>query len=109
MDVKEKIGAITEIVKRHDEVTFPIITATLTRMESKQNQDIEQFNKKSENMEERIKPLEIDYSLRQKEKDEFRKEIRSIRWGIVSAVVLGAVMGLFDHIINIFKNLIRIL
>lgn len=109
MEVVEKVGKIAEIVKRHDEHTFPEIMATLVRMESKQNKDIEQFNKKSSEIEERIKPLEIDYHLRKTQQDEFKSEIRKIRWGIVSAIVLGAVVGLFDHIINIFKNIIRIL
>jgi len=107
MDVKEKIGGIAEIVKRHDEVTFPLITETLVRMESKQNKDILQFNEEREKLHDRIKPLEVDFRLRVEQKDEFRKEIRKIRWGILSALTLIVVIGLFDHIINLFKNLLK--
>ena len=107
MDVKEKIGGIAEIVNRHDIVTLPQITNTLLRMESKQNADIARFNLEKTLLEERILPLELDYKLRQEKQDNYKNDIGRFKWAILTALVIGAVMGFFDHIILIIKNIFK--
>lgn len=71
--ISERTVRVEEVVRRHDEVTFPEIqkelktqSNALYRMESKQNKDIIQFNESKEELGDRIKPLEADLEKRQK-------------------------------------------
>lgn len=89
--MSEKIGGITEIVKRHDEVTFPNIENSLTRIESKHNQDYLQYVKKAEEQDRRIVVLEADYTRRAKRGESVKKGWASIAWAVIEKGVLIAI------------------
>lgn len=89
--MSEKIGGITEIVKRHDEVTFPNIEGTLTRIESKHNQDYLQFIAEKEALNRRLLPLESDYNKRVQRGDSVKKGWTSIAWAVIEKGVLIAI------------------
>lgn len=104
-ETAEKMGRITEIVERHDSVTFPKMENILTRMESKQNDHIikciadkEEFDKKvkadKEELERRIKPLEDDYKHRKEVRQEIKKNVTAIAWDWIkkSVPVIGALI-----------------
>jgi phage terminase large subunit-like protein len=65
MEINKTLGRLTEIVERHDKVTFPEITNALKRIESKHNQDYLQYveakeeaKRLLENHEERLRKVE---------------------------------------------------
>jgi hypothetical protein len=106
VEISKKMGEVSSIVKRHDEITFPEITNTLTRMESKQNQDILRFMKEREMLDDRIKPLEDDYKVRKQASEDNRKEVRKIVWSGIGLFVIGIFTGAFDHITTFIKFMI---
>jgi predicted amidohydrolase len=111
LKMNNEIGTLSEIVNRHDKITFPEILNTLSRMESKQNRDILQFNEEKGKINERLRPLEEDYKNRIIRQVENRQEINKIKWSAISIFSLGAIVGTYDHIIYyaklVFNNLIN--
>lgn len=90
--ISERTVRVEEVVRRHDEVTFPDIQETLTRMESKQNKDILQFNESKEELNDRIKPLEVDFAKRQKTDE----KIWDIVWRNIERFALWAGLIIFS-------------
>lgn len=94
MGIRSEIGRIGEIVRRHDDETFPEIQKSLGRIESKHNQDFLQYIDTKEALEERIVPLEEDYEERQKVKEEKEELVMEGKKGAVSNVVSAIIGGL---------------
>lgn len=100
----EKLATVSEIVRRHDEVTFPNITDQLTRMESKQNKDITLFTKKEEELREqmkdhksdtdtRLKLVEADLKKRLDNTKDTKSHIKGILWGGIEKIVYVIIGG----------------
>lgn len=105
-DTSEKIGGITEIVKRHDEVTFPEIQNSLLRMESKQNKDILQFIAAREEIHKRLEPLEADLLARQKRGEAFAKGSKAVLLRFTDKmllVIIGIAIVAWKRIIEFFS------
>lgn len=101
ISMKENIAKITEIVERHDKVTFPEMKADIkntneavTRMESKQNEDMAKFIKEKELIYTRLKPLEEDYEARKDTKIDTKKRLRDTIWNIVEKALIFIFGGL---------------
>ncbi len=99
--MKENIAKITEIVDRHDKVTFPEMKADIkntneavTRMESKQNEDMTKFIKEKELIYNRLTPLEEDYKSRKDNKTDTKKRLRDTIWNIVEKALIFIFGGL---------------
>jgi len=94
IDMKENIAKITEIVERHDKVTFPEMKADIkntnnavTRMESKQNEDMVRFMSEKERLSRRLEPLEADLEKRVSATKINRGRIANIFWGGIEKVI----------------------
>lgn len=102
----EKIGGIAEIVKRHDEFTFPNIENALTRIESKHNQDYLQFVEAREALSRRLVPLEEDFAKRTRRGEGLRKGWVAIMWKVAEKAVLiaiGTLIVSWRQVIEHFK------
>lgn len=98
--MNKELGRISEIVKKHDDETFPKImevldeqTNALKRMESKQNKDIVQFNQKAEELHIRLKPLEEEHQERILAKKDTSGKLKNLLWDMIKliiATVIGA-------------------
>lgn len=102
----EQLGGINEVVQRHDKVTFPAMQEemkdmkfTLTRIESKHNQDYLQYVEANEAIAERVKTLENIENARKDMKDGIKKNGANIFWDVLKM----GVMGLIGYIVAIFK------
>lgn len=93
----EKLATVSEIVRRHDNETFPEMKKELTkqsdalyRMESKQNEDMVRFVSEKEKvykeLNERLKPLEEEYKNKSENKKETKSKVSSIVWGGVEKI-----------------------
>ncbi len=107
----EKLATVSEIVRRHDEVTFPEmklaikdISDTVTRIDSKHNKDIILLEKKgeedrerarvnNENINKRLNLLEVDYNNKVENKKEVKTKIKEIIWGGVEKVIYIIIGG----------------
>lgn len=99
VEINKQLGGLAEIVKRHDEYTFPEIQNTLKRIESKHNQDYLQYIESKEALNKRLLPLEEDYKKRQEVKKEVKKNSGNILWDLIKM----GVMGLVGYLVAIFK------
>lgn len=103
IELKQQMGGALEMMNRHDKVDFPLIKQTLTRIESKHNQDYLQFIKEKESLNERMLPLEQDYEKRKKTTDEVKKNSLSIVWDLIKMgvlTVIGYLIATWQHVFN---------
>jgi len=98
IEMNKEIGRIAEIVKKHDDETFPNMmkildeqTKALVRIESKHNQDFLQYVKENEELSNRVKPLEEDYKERKEAKEDTRKKIISLGWDLFKLIIASIV------------------
>ena len=96
----EKLATVSEIVRRHDEVTFPEMKAELTkqsnslyRMESKQNEDMTKFIAEKEEIYKRLTPLELDLRKRLESSKDTNNRWKGIFWGGVEKVIYIVIGG----------------
>jgi hypothetical protein len=107
LQMKEDIGKIAEIVKKHDSETFPKIENTLLRMESKQNKDIIQFHQSREELSKRMDPIEKDFQDRVIQRKENQLEIKRLKWAVITMGTLGVTTAAWEHIVEFFKSIIK--
>lgn len=113
IEMNKEIGRVAEIVKRHDEETFPRMmkvldeqTKALTRMESKQNKDITQFNQANEELKKRVDPIEQDFLQRQKAKENILGKFSWIFWEIMKVVSVALVLYVLIKVMPSLKPFI---
>ena len=99
-DMAGKVSKIGEIVRRHDEQTFPEMQATLTRMESKHNQDYLRYVESREEIIARVEPLESEITKERMdaldeivERNKDRKELRLEAGKSAVSTIVSSVMG----------------
>ncbi len=112
IDISTNIAKIGEIVRRHDEQTFPEMQRDIkevkdsnTRMESKQNEDMVRFIKEKEDIYSRIKPLETDLAKRLEKEKDVNSRVKSILWGAIEKLFY-IVIGTFVAYWVSFKEII---
>jgi hypothetical protein len=104
IEMKENVAKITEIVSRHDTVTFPEMkqdikntNEAVTRMESKQNEDLARFVAEKEVIYNRLKPLEDDLASRKQNAGYIRRKTSEILWRglekIIYVIIGGAIVA----------------
>lgn len=101
----EQIGGITEIVKRHDTVTFPEIKDALARIESKHNQDYLQYVETREKIEKRLTPLEEDYISRKSSKDDTSKRFKDTRFGVLEWAIIVLITAVTSKVMALLGKL----
>lgn len=90
LTINTQLGRMNEIIERHDKVTFPTMQNTLTRMESKHNQDYLQYIESKDAILKRIEPLEAHVANHEEIKAEDKKSWSEItKHTITSSVTLG--------------------
>lgn len=100
IELNEKMGRISEIVERHDTVTFPEIMSTLKRIESKHNQDYTQYVASREDANKRLIPLEADLEARRNFKEGAKKGFGSIGWDMIkmgTIAIIGYALSFIKH------------
>ena len=79
MDIKGTLGSVKTTIDRHD-VVITQISHAVTRMESKQNEDMARFIAEKETIYDRLKPLEADLKKRSEFGDEVKKKSWEVMW-----------------------------
>lgn len=78
-EIKEDIGGIKKDVSTNKEHTATLVE-TVTRIDSKHNQDYLQYVKSREDVESRLIPLEKDLKARQEVTNDIKKKVWDITW-----------------------------
>ena len=92
MDIKEDVGGVKADVQAVKE-TVAINSDTLTRIESKHNQDYLRFVADKENLDKRLTPLELDYKKRCENETENRAGFKKLFFQVASYIVATAIGG----------------
>lgn len=107
----EKLATVSEIVRRHDVETFPELKESIkeishatTRMESKQNEDMErfiqeknrlytEFKESKEDHNRRLNLLEEDKKIKDSNKKEVQTHFKGLLWSSVDKVIYVIIGG----------------
>ena len=118
LGMAKDISRTAEIVDRHDTDTFPELKKEIletkhavTRIESKQNQDMSYFHQEKEAIIDRIKPLETFYREIMKNREEAKSNWKRIFWGIMEKISYIVLIGLagyaFTHAPEIINHIFK--